>query len=212
MARASKLLLTLLFLLLLSWLVLSCGGGKMNSSGAPGGFASAAAQDLCNCEQTQSDADDYRHAAKHVQMSSESGEPITVATMLGWDPGPEPASDAPRSGRELQMFHISSAFLQFAWVNPGDCDLHLEISDTADKNAPRVIVETPHEDFYCASRRQLGSALAAKGFTLSSNSGELGTPLAVDVRGLAFRDFNHSRGSAHVATVWELHPAMMTLR
>jgi len=34
----------------------------------------------------------------------------------------------------------------------------------------------------------------------------------VDVLGLAFQDFNHPRGSVHVATVWELHPAVVTLK
>ena len=34
----------------------------------------------------------------------------------------------------------------------------------------------------------------------------------VDVLGMAFQDFNHPRGTAHVATVWELHPAVVTLK
>ena len=32
---------------------------------------------------------------------------------------------------------------------------------------------------------------------------------SVDVLGLAFEDFEHDRG--HVATLWELHPAIVTL-
>jgi hypothetical protein len=29
--------------------------------------------------------------------------------------------------------------------------------------------------------------------------------------GLAFEDFDHNRGSAQVATIWELHPAIVNL-
>jgi hypothetical protein len=28
---------------------------------------------------------------------------------------------------------------------------------------------------------------------------------------MAFEDFDHSRGSAQVATIWELHPAIVTI-
>jgi hypothetical protein len=28
---------------------------------------------------------------------------------------------------------------------------------------------------------------------------------------MAFQDFDHARGSAHVATNWELHPAIVTI-
>ena len=137
---------------------------------------------------------------------------IAVADMLNWSGGAEPAFDAPRLGRELQMFHIPNGFLQFAWMNTGDCDLHLEISDSPDKNAPRVIVETPHMDTFCGARRQLAAQLSAHGFTLSANSGELATAVPVDVLGLAFRDFNHSRGTVHVSTMWELHPAVVSVK
>jgi hypothetical protein len=49
----------------------------------------------------------------------------------------------PRSGRELEVFYIANAFLQNASVNAVDCDVSMEISQTADKNSPRMIVETP---------------------------------------------------------------------
>jgi hypothetical protein len=29
------------------------------------------------------------------------------------------------------------------------------------------------------------------------------------VRGLPYQDFAHKRGSKHVATVWEIHPAIL---
>jgi hypothetical protein len=59
--------------------------------------------------------------------------------------------------------------------------------------------------------------LAQHGFRLDeTHGGELPQGLPADVMGLAFEDFDHSaiglqRGSAQVATVWELHPAIVTL-
>ena len=169
-------------------------------------------EDLCVCTQTGPSSSDFRTSAKHETLPQIAANEISVGTILSWPVLAEPAFDAPRQGRELQLFHIGQAFLQFAWLNTGDCDLHLEISDSPDKNAQRVIVETPFGDTFCSARRQLGQQLSAKGFTLSSQSGELPTPFAVDVVGLAFQDFNHPRGTSHVATVWELHPATVNLK
>jgi len=138
---------------------------------------------------------------------------VTVSDILHWDVPPQPDFFAARQGRETQLFHVTNAILQFAWLRTGDCDLHLEIADSMDHNAPRIIIETPHMDSFCSARRQLAQQLKAKGFTLNSNSGELPNPVPADVVGLAFRDFDHpQRGSVHVATVWELHPAVVTLK
>jgi hypothetical protein len=35
--------------------------------------------------------------------------------------------------------------------------------------------------------------------------------LSAQITGMAFEDFDHSRGSAQVATIWELHPAIVTI-
>jgi len=169
-------------------------------------------QDLCVCTNTEPGSSDFRTNAKHVTLPQIAANEISVGTILSWSVLAEPAFDAPRQGRELQVFHIGQAFLQFAWLNTGDCDLHLEISDSPDKNAPRVIVETPFGDTFCSARRQLSQQLSAHGFTLNSSSGELPTAFAIDVVGLAFQDFNHSRGTSHVATVWELHPAIVNVK
>jgi hypothetical protein len=155
---------------------------------------------------------DYRHKAKHVGLSGPTGQEITVGALLSWDRPPEPAADAPRSGRENQMFHIARAFLQLAWINPGDCDLHLEVSESPNKDAPRVIVETPIEAEYCSARRTIQSQLAARQFVINYNSGELAAPFEAEVLGLAFQDFNHRRGSDAVATTWELHPAIVSIK
>lgn len=173
--------------------------------------SSKAQANICNCTPGEPASSDYRHGAKHVGLPGSTGQQVSVAEILGWPQGPAPAADAPRTGRELQEFFIPHAWLQLASENPGDCDLHLEISDAPDKNAPRMITETPVDSEYCPARQTIQQQLAAHGFTLNSSSGELPTPLPVQVVGLAFQDFEHQRGSQFVATVWELHPAVVTV-
>jgi hypothetical protein len=169
--------------------------------------------DLCNCDPTEPFSLDYRTAAKHVNLPSGTPTEITVDDVLNFVQGPPPAADAPRSGRELQLFHIANGFAQLVWLNPSDCDVHVELSATADKNAPRIIVETPHMDSYCSSRQQLAAQFNAHGVIIDNNRKELDPPLPAEVLGLAFQDIPHStRGSAQVATVWELHPAVVTLK
>jgi hypothetical protein len=108
-------------------------------------------------------------------------------------------------------FFIPHAWLQLAWEVPGDCDLHLEISDVPDKTAPRIIAETPIDSDFCRARRNVQQQLAAHGFILNGNSGELAAAVPVQVLGLAFQDFEHQRGSQFVASIWEIHPAIVTL-
>jgi hypothetical protein len=188
--------------ILLSAVILSCGSSRVQSH----------IQDLCNCLPVEPDAVDYRHAAKHVPLPNGTPQEITVATILSWPTTPVLPPDQPRFGRELQLVHVASAFLQNASVNPGDCDVHLEISATADRNAPRVIVETPVDSEYCSARQQIQSQLAAHGFKLDvQNGGDLPQALPCSVLGLPFEDFEHNRGTAQVATLWEIHPAIVTI-
>jgi hypothetical protein len=99
-----------------------------------------------------------------------------------------------------------------------DCDIHLEISDVPDKNAPRVIIETPIDSEYCDNRKALQAALSRHNFQLrylsnsQLNQAELPQALPVSVLGLAFRDFEHNRGSQRVNSDWELHPAEVTVQ
>ena len=206
-----KLLLTLLAALLVAFA--SCGGnaGKAASnSPTPSGSTAASSYDVCNCTPTEDASNDYRHAAKHVPIPSSSSQDITVSDILGWAQDTASQPDAPRSGRELQVFHIATAYLQNIYINPGDCDIHFEISDTPDPSAPRVIVETPMDSEYCPSRLAVQRAIAARGLSFPL-AGDLTPPLTVDVVGLAFEDFGHTRGSPQVSTVWELHPATVTI-
>jgi hypothetical protein len=168
---------------------------------------SCANSSICDCKPTAPARTDYRHAAKHVPLPNITSIEITVNTILSWPQPPSPPGDAPRTGRELQLFHIAHAFLQRAAINPTDCDIHLEISATASKTAPRVITETPIDAEYCPARRTIQNQLAQHGFHL----GELPQALPAQVLGLAFEDTPHNRGTPEVATIWELHPAVVTL-
>jgi hypothetical protein len=185
----------------LGLLLLSCGGHQKPL-------------DVCGCTPTAPDSEDFRHNQKHVPLPDIAAQDITVATMLTWPQTPVPASGAPRSGRELQLFHIGKAFVQRSFEVLSDCDIHLEISAVADKGAARAIVEIPSDSEYCQTRQSFQAQLAAHNFTIGTNQdlGEIDPAIPVDVTGLAFEDEPHAtRGSALVKTIWELHPAIARL-
>jgi hypothetical protein len=181
--------------------VLSCGGHDLSN--------------LCDCQPKEPDSADFRHAEKHIPIPGKLGAPsvpLTVQTILSW-PQHESVPDGPRIGRETLVFQVNQAFLQWASVQTGDCDLHLEISATPEKNAPRVMVETPVDSEYCSARQNLQAQLKQHGFDLSdTEGGEIPHPFAVSVRGMPFEDFEHNRGTALIATTWELHPAVLALQ
>jgi hypothetical protein len=183
-------------------LLLSCGGTQ------------AGPIDVCNCTPTDPASEDFRHDQKHVPLPNVTAQDLTVQTMLTWPQTPVPAADAPRTGRELQLFHIGHAFVQRTYEVQSDCDIHLEISDVADPNAPRAIVETPSDTEYCTARQSFQAQLAAHKITLgiTPDLGDVVPPLPIDVMGLAFQDDPHStRGTALVKTIWELHPAVVNV-
>jgi hypothetical protein len=179
-------------------------------SGQDFGFLQPTPKDLCKCLPIEPDIADYRHAAKHVAIPNMVIQELSVETILSWPQDLLIPPDAPRTGRELQVFHIANAFLQNATVNALDCDVSMEISQTADKSSARMIVETPVDSEYCSARQNLQGQLKQHGFRLDSqHGGELSQALPIDVIGMAFEDFEHNRGPA--ATLWELHPAIVTL-
>jgi hypothetical protein len=173
-------------------------------------------EDLCKCSPLDQDIE-YRHDEKHVPIPNMTPEEVTIDTILSWPENDPDSLDPPRTGIELQVFHVVTAFVQEVSVNSDDCDIHVEISQTADKNARRVIVETPVDSEFCSSRKTLQAQLAKHGFKLdTTHGGELPIALAADVIGLAFLDFDHKaiglgRGSAQVGTLWELHPAIVNI-
>jgi hypothetical protein len=181
-------------------------------NGSSYGIVQPNPEDLCKCLPIEPAILDFRHLAKHVPIPAIAAQEIGVNTILSWTQDAFVAPDAPRTGRELEVFHVANAFLQEASVNAADCDVHFEISQTADKNTPRVIVETPVDSEFCTARQNVQSQLAKHGFKLDSqNGGELPQGLPVEILGMAFEDFDHNRGSVHVATTWELHPATVNL-
>jgi hypothetical protein len=192
-------------LTLLAFLSVGCNGTTY-------GILQPNPEDLCKCLPVEPDILDFRHLAKHVPIPAIAAQEIGVDTILSWTQDAVVAPDAPRTGRELQVFHLASAFLQEASVNGADCDVHFELSMTADKSAPRIVVETPVDSEFCSARQNAQSQLAKHAFKLDSqHGGELPAALPVNVLGMAFEDFDHTRGSAHVATIWELHPAIVTI-
>src|ERR1700688_3217856 len=173
-------------------------------SGQDFGILQPNPEDLCKCLPIGPDIADFRHLEKHVPIPNIDAHEIGVDTVLSWTHYAIVAPDAPRTGRELELFHVANAFLQEASVNAADCDVHFEISQTADKNAPRVIVETPVDSEFCSARQNAQAQLAKHKFVLDSqHGGELPPALPVDVLGMAFEDFDHNRGSVQVQTIWE---------
>jgi hypothetical protein len=173
--------------------------------------------DLCKCTPLDQDVE-YRHSEKHVPIPDMTPEEITIDTIYSWPENDPLSIDPPRTGIELQVFHVAVAFVQQVSLNSDDCDIHVEISQTADKNARRVIIETPVDTEYCSARKNLQAQLAKHGFRLDpTHGGELPDGLPADVVGLAFLDFDHKaiglgRGSAQVRTLWELHPAIVNIK
>jgi hypothetical protein len=175
-------------------------------------FCSQHPRTFCKCLPIEPDIADYRHLAKHVPIPNIAIQEVTVETILGWAQDPLIPPDAPRTGRELEVFHIATAFLQNVSVNAADCDVVMEISHAPDKNAARMIVETPVDSEYCSARQNIQAQLKQHGFRRDSqHGGELPQAFPVDVVGMAFEDFEHDRGTGQVGTLWELHPAIVNL-
>jgi len=189
--------------MLITVVIMSCNGQDF-------GVLQPTPEDLCKCIPLEPDVADYRHAAKHVPIPDTTAQEVSVDDILAWPEDLIIPPDAPRAGRELDVFHIANAFLQNASVNAVDCDISMEISQTAEKNSPRMTVETPVDSEYCSARQNLQAQLKQHGFQLDSqHGGELPQALPIDVTGMAFEDFEHNRGN--VATLWEIHPAIVTL-
>jgi hypothetical protein len=194
----------------LAWMTILAALAAVSCSGQDFGFLQPTPEDLCKCLPLEPDSADYRHAAKHVPIRNVAAQEVSVEIILAWSQDLFIPPDAPRTGREVQVFHIANAFLQKVSVNALDCDVSMEISQTADKSSLRMIVETPVDSEYCGARQNMQAQLKQQGFRLDSqHGGELPQALPVDVVGMAFEDFEHDRGP--VATLWELHPAIVTV-
>ena len=117
--------------------------------------------------------------------------------------------------RENEIVSITG----YAWIiklSSDDCDIHLELSETNDRAASRVIAEIPNTKEYCNLHAKILSDLVNKyhlhkkkeyHFDKTDNGGE---PIKINVTGFLFWDSGHptnkSHGSDKVGSVWELHP------
>ena len=170
----------------------------------------------------------YRGTLKHRERGDETGTPITVADIYDL---PEVRTDVANSedhadraipgSAELQTFTLE-AFLRQAKVEGNDCEIHLELSDTARKNARRVIVEIP-PDADVKSDYQKILRLMHSRFPRRKKLGPgvafgILPAVRVKITGFGFFDGVHKalagpkrpnggHGSAQVKTFWELHPA-----
>jgi len=75
-------------------------------------FGEVQPQDLCKCTPLEPDTADFRHDEKHVPIPTMTPVETTVDTILSWPQDEIVLPDAPRAGRELQVFHIAQSFLQ----------------------------------------------------------------------------------------------------
>jgi hypothetical protein len=170
---------------------------------------------LCACKPTHITKDDWRIEFKNGDLPNGLPEETSAAAILKWSEGPEPGPRTPRSGNELKLYRIRKAYLQTVFFRKSDCDFHLEVSETSDKNAPRMIIETPGAKEYCPARTQIYTELQRRGIGVTDLNQELTSPLPVEIVGVAFRDQAHpvwfARGSDKVATLWELHPATVRM-
>lgn len=170
---------------------------------------------LCACKPTHITKDDWRIEFKNGSLPTVKPEETSVEAILHWREGPEPGPRSARTGKELVLYRIPKAYLDTVFFRSSDCDLHLEVSETPNKNAPRMIIETPGTTEYCEPRASVFVDLHRRGITITDVNQELSQPLEVEVTGVPFRDQAHpvwfARGSERVATLWELHPAIVKI-
>src|SRR5262249_40613839 len=105
---------------LFAWL--SCGGtGSMsnNTIGTPAQQENpATVSAVAICISTEPISSDFRHNEKHVPIPTDQVPvEISVDDILNWSGG-DPGADDPRAGRELQVFHVAQAFVQFIRLVP----------------------------------------------------------------------------------------------
>lgn len=168
------------------------------------------AYDVCGCTPSRPASVDFRHAQKHIPIPNITPLDTTVTDILTWPVDTSITDATPRSGRELKVYRVV-AYLQFVRVVRGDCDIHLEISAVPDKNAPRMIVETPVDSEYCPARLRIQSQLLFHGISLNPTGKDINPAIKATIVGMGFQDFEHDRGTPQVATMWELHPAIVTI-
>ena len=90
--------------MLLALVFVSCKGQNF-------GVLQPTPKDLCKCLSLEPDIADYRHLAKHVPIPNIPAQEVSVEIILTWPQDPVIPPDAPRTGRELEVFHIAERVL-----------------------------------------------------------------------------------------------------
>jgi lysozyme family protein len=156
-----------------------------------------------------------RWAMKTRALAHYDAQPLTAVALLQL-----PVPIAPHRAEdsvgpfERQVWAIARAYVWLVKQSPDDCDLHLQLTATP-AAGPEFIAEIPARDTSAqqAALRLLGLA------SLGRTAHRFTTPIAVSVVGWGFFDLLHQcardphkgcqHGSADVATLSELHPAIL---
>ena len=147
-------------------------------------------------------------------QSLSTAKVISLDTILGWaiPAGHTDHDEGAIPPREPKLYRVSG-FVRLIKQDPVDCDFHLELADSGDPQAKRVIVEIP------ATQKALQQKAAGM-FNLSGSAHKHSyngpNARAVTVTGYAFIDLSHqcrtlptagcNHGTARVQTIWEIHP------
>jgi len=67
--------------------------------------------DLCKCTPLDQGIE-YRHDEKHVPIPNMTPEETTIDTIYSWPENDPGSLDPPRTGIELQVFHVADAFVK----------------------------------------------------------------------------------------------------
>jgi hypothetical protein len=154
--------------------------------------------------------------------------PTSVTAMLAWTPPDIGAhdADAPRQGRERQVYRLVG-WIRRAKQND-DGDVHLSLTATPDTSEDAcVVAEIPAERYGAVFRGARAALLPILQGTRIKKSGRLTPPVAVVLTGAAFFDGKHlerhkqgygkhatrvqeAQGhgdcNASVSALWEIHP------
>lgn len=180
---------------------------------------------FCSCTPTTDHGDQYRDGTKHHRPDPGfEATPLTVAQMLEWANPPGAAekkvrqTDAPIDEREGDYYALTG-YLWAAHIERNDCDWHLELADSADPTAPRVLVEVTNDRWNAPAQRAVYAFMRDRHkSTRPGASVKFRSAPKVAVVGRAFWDGHHymardpKRGNQHggalVGTLWELHPVV----
>ena len=150
-----------------------------------------------------------------------SSTQITVAQLIAEDiPTIQGLPNTPVAGTDEDTIYHLTAFVMRVKLSTDDCDIHMEVADTPDPAAPRIIVEVPPT---LASVQNLVARLLGRA-TIPTGGKTYTATSAVRLffMGYGFFDVSHltndgnkaghNHGTAHVATILELHPVFAVMR